>query len=176
MEEGIQENVVEAAAIGQVGFTYMDTGWSDGLNRGSGVGSRGGLLPAGGWVLLGRGSAGRTSHLTLVWSQIIENLNAILRSLDFHLQALGSQWKSLRIWKMLLVTFYRKMVVGEGRAEAEQRPRSTVLYVSIPEKFISLQVLAYCCSSSLLDCKVVKGRGRVLPLHYHILSIVPGVP
>lgn len=81
-----------------------------------------------------------------------------------------------RIWKMLLVTFYRKMVVGEGRAEAEQRPRSTVLYVSIPEKFISLQVLAYCCSSSLLDCKVVKGRGRVLPLHYHILNIVPGVP
>lgn len=47
------------------------------------------------------------------------------------------------IWKMLSVTTYRKMaVLGEGRAEAERRPRSTVLCVSLPETFISLQVVA----------------------------------
>ena len=79
------------------------------------------------------------------------------------------------IWKMLLVTFYRKMVVGEGRAEAEPRPQGTVLWVSIPEQFISLQVLAYCSSSSL-DCTLVKGRGHGLPLHCRILNAVHGTP
>lgn len=77
---------------------------------------------------------------------------------------------------MLLVTFYRKIVVvGEGRAEAERRPRGIVLCVSIPEQFISLQVLAYCSSSSL-DCTLVKGRGCVLPLHCRTLSTIPRAP
>lgn len=77
---------------------------------------------------------------------------------------------------MHLVTFYRKIVVvGGGRAEAEQRPWGPVLCVSIPEQFISLQVFAYCSSSSL-DSTLVKGSGRVLPLHCLTLSTIPGAP
>lgn len=49
-----------------------------------------------------------------------------------------------RIWKMLLVTCYRKILVWGGSwggTEAEQRLRSIVLCVSISEKVISLKSL-----------------------------------